>query len=294
MTLLLRLLAVAFAIGAVIAGIIGYRLSNQAESVPGKAHTPPAEHVVAVAQSLRAGTPVIAEHLIVREVPSRPAGSFSAPQEAIGLVALNDIAAGEILNKSQLVSPGKLQRHLHPGERAVAIKVDEIVGLGGFAQPGDLVDVLLYLRPSRETANTTSAQVILSGVRLLAFGESVQETQAAEPSATGTAGASRTPDKQANRARTVTAAVLAVAEADAPKLMLAANSGNLRLALRPVGDSTSGAAADEARLIRLGEIAGRAEPAGNPAAPHAPHAPVAPAVVIHEGESIRTTPRPLR
>ena len=291
MTLLLRILAVAFAIGAVVAGIIGYRLSNQPEPVPSTVQAPPAENVVEVVQALRAGEPIVAGSLALRQVPARPAGSFSTPQQAIGLVPVADIAAGEILNKSQLVSPGQLQRHLHPGERAVAIKVDEIVGLGGYAQPGDLVDVLLYLRPSQETKNASSAQVVLSGVRLLAFGESVQGTTSGEPSVAETTGVAKPQDKAASRAKTVTSAVLAVPEAAAPKLMLAANSGNLRLALRPVEGSKAAVAASDAQLIRLTEIAGTAKPESKPSAPRRP---AAPAVVIHEGESVRTAQRPLR
>lgn len=291
MTLLLRILAVAFAIGAVVAGIIGYRLSNQPEPVPSAVQAPPAENVVEVAQPLRAGEPIIADNLVIRQLPARPAGAFATPQQAVGLVPLTDIAAGEILNKSQLVSPGQLQRHLHPGERAVAIKVDEIVGLGGYAKAGDLVDVLLYLRPSQETKNASSAQVVLAGVRLLAFGESVQGAPSVEPSAAEAAGVSKPQDKSAGRAKAVTSAVLAVPEAAAPKLMLAANSGNLRLALRPVEGSKAAVAASDAQLIRLTEIAGTAKPESKPSAPRRP---AAPAVVIHEGESVRTAQRPLR
>ncbi|MEL0027488.1 MAG: RcpC/CpaB family pilus assembly protein, partial [Perlucidibaca sp.] len=66
---------------------------------------------------------------------------------------------GALLQLSDLQPGSEVARLLRPGERAIAIPVDEVVGGGGFVQPGDLVDVLLFLRG--ENGGKDSAQVVM-------------------------------------------------------------------------------------------------------------------------------------
>lgn len=288
MTWLLRVLAIVFAVGAVIAGFIGYRLSDQPPPPPPAPVAAVTYPVVESLKPLRAGEAIAADGLGVKQVAARPAGSFSDPAQVVGQAPKADIAAGETLNRSHFAVTGQLQRGLRPGERAVAIKVDEVVGLGGFAQPGDRVDVLLYLRPSQETRNASSGQVVLSGVRLLAVGEAVHLPAA--PDEGDAAAPARSGDKAGAKARTTTSAVLAVPEAAAPRLMLAANSGSLRLSLRPAEGAAKGG--DQAYLVRLDELAQAAPPVSDKPAAARRKAP--PAVVIHAGDSVRTTAAPQR
>ncbi len=283
MTWLLRGLALLLAIGAIVAALIGYRLSTQP---PPAQPVPPTESVLKALKPLRAGEPIRAEDVALQPVSARPAGSFAAPAQVVGQSPIAAIPAGEVLTRAHFpAAEAQLLRSLHAGERAVAIKVDEVVGLGGFAQPGDRVDVLLYLRGSPETANASSAQVVLGSVRLLAYGESLQQ-----PPPEGESVAARASDKVSARPRATTSAVLAVPEAAASRLMLAANSGALRLSLRPPEPAVPGAVADP-HLIRLAEIAQAARPApekrlargvgGN-------------AVIIHEGDAVRAAAVPSR
>lgn len=282
MTWLLRGLALVFALGAIIAGLIGYRLSTEAPPPP----PPPAPPAAAIRtlKPLTAGEPIRAEDITLASVTSKPSGSFDTPEMVIGQKPATHIAVGEILTKSHLrPSGGRFQDNLRPGERAVAIKVDEVVGLGGFAQPGDQVDVLLYLRGTQETANASSAQVALSDVRVLAFGETVQ----ASPGENETA-AVRVAEKAGSRPRSAASAVLAVPENAASRLMLAANSGILRLSLRPA-ERTPVTAVDSPNLIHLTELA----QATRPAAPKPVTRPrEAVPIVLHEGATVRTIGMP--
>jgi len=281
MTLLLRVLAIAFTIGAVIAGVIGYRLSNQPEAA-----APPLESYVETIQPLKAGEAIPPQALTVKQAAARPAGSYAGLEQVIGKVPNADLPAGTALTRTHFAFPNQLQPSLRNGERAVAIKVDEIVGLGGFARPGDLVDILLYLRPSPETKNDSTAQVLLAGVRLLAFGEAVQG-RAAESATEEAVG--RAQERVSNpRQKTFTSAVIAVPEADASRLMLAANSGNLRLSLRPAeskpGDKP------ENYLVKLNEMVAPSRPAAKPT-DGKPAKPAAPPVLIYEGDSVRPVAR---
>ncbi|WP_265944060.1 Flp pilus assembly protein CpaB [Dechloromonas sp. A34] len=286
MTWLLRILAILFTVGAIIAGFVGYRLSTQPPPPPPPAAAP-AEVAVESLRAVPAGTPLRAEDIGVKQVSVKPKGSFATPAQVLGQTPSANIAAGEILTRAHFAVSGQLQRNLHPGERAVAIKVDEVVGLGGFALPGDRVDVLFYLRSSLETKNTSSAQVVLADVRLLAFGESVQAAATEDDGNTG-----RKPEKTSSRTRETTSAVLAVPAAAASRLMLAANSGNLRLALRPVEPLAASPAPPH--LVHLGELAQAAPPPPEKATTTRREALPSPAILIHEGDTVRATRIPPR
>ena len=98
-----------------------------------------------------------------------------------------------------------------------------MIGLGGFIQPDDRVDVVLYLARDQREISDTQARVLLENIRVLAFGANLERREQDES------------DENTNNART---AVLAVPESDVDRLMLGASKGSLRLALR--GDPADG------------------------------------------------------
>lgn len=285
MTWLLRGLALALAIGAVVAAFVGYRLSTQPMSAK---PAPPDETVVQAARPLRAGDAIGTADVTLKAVPASPSGSFANPGLVVGQAPAVDVAAGEILNRAHFQSSGRMSRNLRPGERAVAVKVDEVSGLAGFAEPGDRVDVLLHVRGSQETAHSSSAQVVLANVRLLAYGEMVQQG----PSG-GEGTLARAAAKPSGRPSTHSSAVLAVPEADAARLMLAAGSGSLRLSLRPA-DNGAATRADQNHLVRLAELAQAKRPLPRTPRAKAPAAPAAGTVLVHEGDAVRAVGVPSR
>ncbi|MDD5247392.1 MAG: Flp pilus assembly protein CpaB [Rhodocyclaceae bacterium] len=267
-------------VGAIVAAFLGYRMSTQPPPVQPVA---PTETVVQSLKALHAGEPIRVEDIALKSVPAKPVGSFVASTQVVGQMPMVDIPAGETLTRAQFPSPGNLLHSLHAGERAVAIKVDEVVGLGGFAQPGDRVDVLLYLRGAQEIDNASSAQVVLAGVRLLAYGESTQPAAQAPTEGENMAAhaAASAADKVPNRPRTTTSAVLAIPEASASKLMLAANSGTLRLSLRPAEPIV--AVSDQPYLVHLAELAKTTRPV--PAKP-GPRGVGTPGIMLYEGTTV--------
>ena len=169
----------------------------------------------------------------------RPSGGFATPGPLVGRIATRDIEAGEAILEQALSPLSALVRALRPGETAVAVEVDRVTGLGGFARPGDAVDVLFLLRRDGREVQQTQARTLLREARLLTFGTRVDATDAGEPTL---------------NART---AVLAVPEADAPRLLLADVVGTLRLALRTKGRDVPTTVAP---TITLGELLERMEP----------------------------------
>ena len=80
--------------------------------------------------------------------PSKPC-SRTGGASALALIARNEpILLSKVTAPNQ---PATLSSMLAPGKRAVTVRVDDVRGVAGFIQPGDLVDVVL-IRTEAECA----------------------------------------------------------------------------------------------------------------------------------------------
>lgn len=231
-------------IGALIAGYWGLVLSRPAAPVaaPVAAPTVTVQDTIAAVEDQTRQPVVVLVHAVpafatltsadvaVENLRTVPAGSLSNVEQAIGRTPLRDLAAGTWLNEETFSAGGPLARMIRPDERALAVAVDEVIGAGGQLSPGDYVDVLLFLR--RDTDNVEqSAQIVVPAIRVLAVGEQLglanDGTPAAPPPATVEERA-----QAAQRRAAARSVVLAVPEPLLSRLMLAAQAGSLRLAVR--------------------------------------------------------------
>lgn len=240
----LRVLAVFLAIGAIAIGYMGYQAGQQPQttaSAPVQTE-PVGEPVVLAANEIAAGHRIVEEDLSVSRVPTRPTRAYSSMEDLIGKKPKTSISTGEMVLSSHFPTHSQLAQSVNPGERAMAVKVDEVIGAGGFLEPGDRVDVLLFLRSDRqEIGENSSAQVVLSNVRVLAFGNviepPVEPIHRASESDGGLLGkakndkSSAKSDDEKPTGKKSKTTVLAVPMAETSKLMLADSSGMLRLAL---------------------------------------------------------------
>jgi pilus assembly protein CpaB len=230
-------------IGALIAGYWGLVLSRQPEPVAAPtapvvsvANTVAAaedqtrQPVVVLVHDVPAFTALTAADVTVERLRTAPAGSLTQLDQAIGRTPLRDLGAGTWLTDDSFTGGGALARMIRPNERALAVAVDEVIGAGGQLSPGDYVDVLLFLRQDVSNAEQ-SAQVVLPAMRLLSVGDQLglanDGTPAMPPPTTPAERAQAAQSRAA--ARTV---VLAVPEPLLSRLMLAAQAGVLRLAVR--------------------------------------------------------------
>jgi Flp pilus assembly protein CpaB len=134
-----------------------------------------------------------------------------------GFRVARSISEGNFLTRDDVISRDLegLAAKVPPGMRAMAFRVTADTVAGGFVLPNSKVDVVWTFRT---TNNESGTLTILQDMLVLAV-----DTQA-----------TRNPDSpQTILGATVT---LAVKPEDAQRLALATNNGELRLALRPVGD----------------------------------------------------------
>ena len=254
----LLILAVIFGLAALGVAWYGLQLSNQAPprvTETGQAEEIPTVKVVKAALALPVGRAIALEDLRVVEIeePQRPDGAYRTPDNLVGRFPRQEVAEGEILKESHLLNAGSIAQSLLPGERGVAVSVDETAGAGGFVEPEDYVDVLLYLRGGFEKVKDSEAQVVLRQVRVLAYGDEVL----AEPDQE----LAETPDSEEDESDRVTSAkrsktaVLAVPDMHTTRLMLAANAGSLRLAVYAASEGPL-VAEDAEALVPLDELLG--------------------------------------
>lgn len=269
------LLAVLLLLGASVAGYLGYSTTQDAKRASEEARVKIAAAEQAAAIGVAGKSPVLvarqaipafktltADDLAIDYLRLAPPNSYRKLEEVLGKPVQVALQPGELLQRSHLFSGSEMSRLLRPGERALAIPIDEVVGGGGFVQPGDLVDVLLFLRG--EAGARDSAQIVMQALRVIGFGAEI----------IGNDGAVANPANRSDRAHARTA-VLAVPEAEVTRMMLASSLGTLRLAIRPPASSQAVGEPAQAAPATPAPLTGQQAPAlAGAAAPVAAAAPV--------------------
>jgi len=267
---------------ALVLGIFAWTLSRRPAPVAAAPAVQASFPVVVATRTLPGGKPITVDELRVQNLPINPNGAFTDPAQLAGRVPNADIGADSPVLEAQLSSG--LAERIEPGERALAVRVDEGNAVGNRLRPGNFVDVFFTLKRdgngnlgSGAEIDRTQARLLLSKVRVLAFGN-----------------ATTTGDNGGDPNGLVRTAVLAVPLADIDRLTLAESSGRLVFALRnpkdaevvdqnelpaypgvlkttakagdaPLQDSTRAAAG-----VALDALSGAGSPAARPLAPRAP------------------------
>jgi len=232
----LLLVSLLLLIGASVLGYLAYRSTadaqaeaeaalRKAESSGDDGRTP----MVVLARPVKAFQVIAEADLAIEKVLHPLQGTAQAASAWVGKTLMADLPAGTALNEAHFSPGGQVARLLRPGERAVAIPVNDVVGGGGFLQPGDMVDIILFLDADGEKRPNATTQVVMKTVRVLSFGADLIDVSpdvgAQEDQAQAEPGGRLRGDAKS--------AVLAVAESDVSRLMLANSLGELRLAIVP-------------------------------------------------------------
>ncbi|MGI9406299.1 MAG: Flp pilus assembly protein CpaB [Hyphomicrobiaceae bacterium] len=223
------------AYSAISAAVLGFVILNQSADV----EQPP--QIVTVEAETE--TIVVAKHDLVYGAKLKPSDLklVKWPKKALPRRAFRDIDAlfdgngdrylmariveNEVMLPRKLSDPGRkatLAALLRKDTRAVAVQVDEVLGVSGFVRPGDFVDVLMT-RSTRETQKEEHYTVVLlQQVHVLGVDLTSRVT-------------SDVSDAVKRAPKTVT---LEVDLAGAQKLALGSQVGRLSLALRRLSGNT--------------------------------------------------------
>lgn len=189
--------------------------------------------IVLVAQKeIPAQTPITPSDIAIKELPmdSIHSASVKSLDEVIGQIAVEPIAAGGQILKTNLLPPVNIGKSLSevtpPGERAVAVLVDNSSNILSLIRPGNFVDVFALISPKRardqkpQDPASNKLVSLFQNVKVLAVGTDFgQPPTTKEQTMTSSAGAAKT-------------VILALTQKKVALLSFVQEHGKIKLALR--------------------------------------------------------------
>jgi pilus assembly protein CpaB len=235
---MLSLRSIATAVVAILLGLIAIVLVNnylKAGQNPGPAPQQTAgEPVVVAAADINRGVALQPAILKIVKYPTDavPAGAFhtmadvTGPAGGAGRVTLRALTANEPVLPIDLAGSGVrqiLSAGIAPGMEAVSIRSNDVTGVGGFALPGDHVDVLLTRAVVQGLVTQTNwiTHILAEDIKVLGV-DQVSDLNATTPVVS----------------RAVT---LEVTHAQAQAIALGQSAGQISLSLRRDGDHSMAA-----------------------------------------------------
>ena len=177
-----------------------------------------ANKIVVAAVDVELGSRINAQMLTTADWPagSVPEGAFNDLKKLEGRIAKVSLARSEPILERKLApvgSQGGLSAVIAEGKRAMTVRVNDVVGVAGFALPGTYVDVMVNAKQDDSTREGRQiSKTVLENVLVLAVAQE----------------ASRDDTKP----KVVSAVTLELSPADSEKLDLARSVGTLSLVLR--------------------------------------------------------------
>lgn len=190
---------------------------------------------------------------------SLPKGSYDDPQKLNGRVLKSSVLRGEPVSDAKLAPAGTLgglSALITEGKRAITVRVNDVIGVAGFALPGNYVDIIVSTQKEDAAGERSGhpqsiSKIVLERILVLAVAQEVSRDE--------------------TKPRVVNAVTLEVTPAQAENLDLARSVGTLSLALRnqvdPQDARTDGATKRtllrevEAPLVKAAVAAAPARPA---------------------------------
>ncbi|HEY3838920.1 MAG TPA: Flp pilus assembly protein CpaB [Bryobacteraceae bacterium] len=135
------------------------------------------------------GTGELIRQTDIREISwngDPPATAVVQVNAVVGRGAIAPIYAGEPILEGRLAPSGAgagLASTIPVGKRAVALRVNEVVGLAGFVMPGMRVDVLVAGNAPGSTNPTTGtlSRTILQNIEVLSAGQNIEKSVNGKP-----------------------------------------------------------------------------------------------------------------
>lgn len=221
-----RLLLISLLLALVTAGASWYWLQSQ----DGESEKPEETSVLIVAlETIPAGTEITQKMLDKKAVAAselKP-GYLNSTDELVGKFTKDTIIKGEAFPSERVYAKGDelIPMRLKPGYRAYSVSVTQFSAVADMILPGDAVDIFVYLKEKGETDTSDPrpdiARLILQDMTVLGIRKEINKSDE-RPEAT--------PDTYS--------VTLSASVKDIEKLILAEETGLLKLALRPIGDTS--------------------------------------------------------
>jgi len=227
-----KLLIIALIMGLIATGLV-YVYLQKVEQVSQEVE--PTNSVLVAKIDIKPKTVITQEMIEAKQLPTRviPASSYTDQNELVGQTAKETIYAGETIVYERLADEIYQKKHLAysipTGYRALTLQYNPVMGVGGFVQPGDYVDVIGTYDAETNVKQTNISRIILQNMLVLAVGTKT--------------------DIQVNdENQEIQTITLAVKPQQAEKITFTEEKASVRLMLRPINEesktSTTGTTKD--------------------------------------------------
>ena len=207
----LVMLGLAVVLGLAAVGIATRWISEQAGS---------SDKIAVALVDVSLGTRLLPEMIRMVDWPAnaKPPGSFTDVKLLEARVVRTSLQRGEPIMEAKLAPPGTkggLSAVVAEGKRAITVRVNDVVGVAGFALPGNFIDILLSTQEDGLKTNNrdqTISKIVLEHILVLAVAQELGRDE--------------------TKPKVVNAVTLEVTPEQAEKLDLARSVGTLSLVLR--------------------------------------------------------------
>jgi pilus assembly protein CpaB len=146
----------------------------------------PTTQVIVAARNLELGTLIRDSDLKMGDWPGQvPHGAVLRKEDVVGRGVMAAIYDGEPILENRLAPKGAgagLAATIPAGMRAVAVRVNEVVGVAGFVVPGMRVDILIAGQPPGGSASIgTVSKTLLQNIEVLSAGQNFQKDAEGKP-----------------------------------------------------------------------------------------------------------------
>lgn len=184
-----------------------------------------ANRIAVASVEVQLGSPLTPGSVRLVDWPSGsvPNGAFKDVAALEGRVALSSMQPGEPILESRLApvgTKGGLSAVVPEGKRAITVRVNDVVGVAGFALPGNYVDIMVNTENAgaqRSNEDQKISKIVLERILVLAVAQEANRDE--------------------TKPKVVNAVTLEVTPEQAERLDLARSVGTLSLVLRNQIDS---------------------------------------------------------
>jgi pilus assembly protein CpaB len=203
--------------------LVSYSVYNRLKTMAGAGNESMVEVIVA-SGDIPVGTKLAERDVTVARFPqsSLPPSAYTKKSQVLGRGVILPLSKGEFILASKLAAENAgagLPALIPTGMRAVSVRVNDVVSVAGFVQPGTRVDVLLTGNPGTNAERQTTT--VLENVPVIAVGKSLERNSTGD-------------------AQVAPVITLLVSPDDGQRLALAGQEGRIQLALRNPLDSRKG------------------------------------------------------
>ena len=210
----------------VISIVLGVGVTAMAVVWVGQKGAVAANKVAVAAMDIEMGSKINLQMLKPVDWPSGslPEGAFNDLKLLEGRVVRSSVQRGEPILASKLApvgTQGGLSAVIAEGKRAMTVRVNDVVGVAGFALPGNYVDVMVNTQQDKDQKSDENIQIsrtVLEHVLVLAVAQEASRDE--------------------TKPKVVNAVTLELSPGDTEKLDLARSVGTLSLVLRNQVDKT--------------------------------------------------------